>query len=133
MFSVKIPGSRYLLAMETVRGEWTLKILLDNNTEAEGKISAMNKRAIHSQMEALLKEVKIQVSPVQIDLMHKDLTTQAAHLLQEGGGEGTVDKGNDLTGVNTKIKEILESFSKLEDKIDAMNDRLERLEQMSTS
>ena len=132
MYTVKIPGSRYVLALDNVEGEWILKILLDNNVEARGIIPNINKRNLHAKIAPLLKEVNIQLSPVQIDIMHKELTHQAGDIF--GDSNETSHKSSvDLTAINNKIQSLETTIGNLEKKIDGLIDRLSRLERLSSN
>ena len=129
MYKVKIPGSRYILDLDNVDGVWVLKILLDSNVEAKTQVPNINKRNLHAKIAPLLKEVNIQLSPVQIDIMHKELTQQADEIF--GESNDSQNPSVDLTAINNKIHSLETTISNLEKKIDGLTDRLSRLERLS--
>ncbi len=120
---VKVPGTRYVCALETFQGQWFLRLKLSDHIEAEMPLYKLSKRTIHEGIGALLAQNQISVN----ELIHESLTNQIVSKL------GPLLKDDKLKGkgahfdTDTKM-ELEERILQLEQRIVSLEEKIEELE-----
>ncbi len=131
MYVAKIGGSRYVVSLESDQGQWFLRMKLDDVTEAEVPVTHMTKRALHTNIGTLFGRVNLQINSFQHDLLHKEIVGQITHLLASDGKED-VSTVSSEPEEDPRVDNLLEKVEQLEQNIKSLQDRVSRIEQLST-
>jgi len=134
MYIAKIPGTKYITSLESQGGQWFLRLKLDDVVEAEEDIDQLSKRAIHSNLEKLFKQVGLQVNNFQVDLIHKELVAQISHLLLQEQHQTTKPQpvdGETSNKQDPRVDTLLNRIAELEKMVKTLSDRVERMETLS--
>ena len=120
---VKIPGTRYVCALETFQGQWFLRLKLAGHIEAEMPLYKLSKRTIHEGIGALLAQNQISVN----ELIHESLTNQIVSKL------GPLLKDDKLSGrgeqIDSETKMALEErILQLEQRVVSLEEKIKELE-----
>ncbi|MHA2248712.1 MAG: hypothetical protein ACXAD7_00045 [Candidatus Kariarchaeaceae archaeon] len=132
MYIAKIAGSRYLVSLESDQGQWFLRMKLDDVVEAEVGVTHMTKRALHTNLGTLFGKVNVQVNSFQHDLLHKEIVAQITHLLARDQEEGVPTIVAEPLE-DPRVGELMKRVEKLEATIDTLEERIGRVENLSSS
>ena len=121
----KVPGTRYICALETFQGQWFLRLKLADHIEAEMPLYKLSRRTIHEGIGALLAQQQIPVN----ELIHESLThqivSQLGPLLKDdrrgaAAQEPSTDLKNDF---EERILQLEKRITTLEERIEALEKR----------
>ncbi|MDH5401650.1 MAG: hypothetical protein OEZ01_15645 [Candidatus Heimdallarchaeota archaeon] len=132
MYSAKVQGTKYNCSLENDNSQWYVRIKLGDVVEGEVQVTHMTKRAIHGNLGSLFQKVNLNVNSFQHDMIHKEIVSQAIHLMaKEGKGEEATT--HDEPYVDPRIDGLVDKVTKLEKTVSELLDRVNRLEALSNS
>lgn len=134
MYIAKIPGTKYITSLESQGGNWYLRLKLDGVVEAEEEIDQLGKKSIHKHLNQLFDQVSLQINSFQVDLIHKELVAQIAHLLtqdQQSSKSAKSSTSDDGPRYDPRVDPLLDRIEKLENLVSTLKDRVERMESLS--
>ncbi len=131
MYLSKIAGTKLVCALENDQGQWYLRIKLGNSVEAEVPVTHMTKRAILANLQTVFMAANVPINDFQLNLIHKDLTSQISHLLAKDGKESKEEKKElEEKKEDPRIDNLLDKIDKLEKTIKTLEERIERVENL---
>ena len=133
MYSAKIPGTKYLASLESVRGQWCVRLKLDDVVEAEEDVPQLNKRTIHSSLGNLFRKVNLPINSFQHDLITNEITDQISHLTSPTQSEGAKEWVSDAPKEDPRVDELLAKLDVLESHLKTLEERIERIEALKSS
>ncbi len=125
MYSTKIMGTKYETVIEQDSGMWYVRIKLNGNVEAEEALPQMTHTFLEKKLKNVLDEVRIVLNDLQFKMLMDNLVNQFPHLMEKEAN------GDDSSPEQLKKIEQLENTIKsLQQTIDTLVSRIERLEQL---
>lgn len=126
MYETKIPGTRYICALASIKGQWLIQIKLDNIVEAQAVVKDLSERGIRDNINTVLSEVSLYLNDFIVEQITKDITNQARILLQEVEATSSAKQGE-----NSSSNDFSEKFEKIMERIELLEQRVNRLEKLS--
>ena len=83
MYETKIPGTRYSIALENVKGQWMIQIKLDGIIESDIVLKELSDMGILNNIRYVVKAVNLYINDFMVDQIAKELTEQANILFRE--------------------------------------------------
>ena len=83
MYETKIPGTRYSIALENVKGQWMIQIKLDGIIESDVVVKELSEISILNNIRSAVKAVNLYINDFMVDQIAKELTEQANILFRE--------------------------------------------------
>ena len=124
MYEIKVPGTRYTVALINVKGQWMIQIKLDDIVEADVLVKDISERGIRENIKSVVSEVNLYVNDFMLDQLTKEITEQAQILFREV--EATVVRETHKT--HTEMSAVEETIIQIVKRIEVIEERIRRLE-----
>ncbi|RMG26133.1 MAG: hypothetical protein D6732_21560 [Methanobacteriota archaeon] len=125
MYSTKIMGTKYETVVEQDGGMWYVRIKLNGNVEAEEPLPQMTANFLEKKLKNILGETRIVLNDLQFKMLMDNLMNQFPHLLEKE----TKDDDSSPEQLK-KIEQLENTIKSLQETIDTLVSRIERLEQL---
>ncbi len=125
MYSTKIPGTKYEVAIERDGGIWYIRVKLYGNVESEEVLPQITQTILEKKLMNVLKEVNVHLNDLQFKMLFTTLTNQLPHLVKDDTPDAVLPSPEQLK----KIDELEKTVKSLEKTIETLLSRIERLEE----
>ena len=120
----KVPGTRYVCALEIYQGQWVLRLKLGDSVEAEIPLYKLSRRTIHEGIGALLAQQQIQVNELIHEQITNQIVSQLGPLLKEDRSSGISSGSADTvtsSDLETRILDLEKRIAALEEKVEMLS------------
>ncbi len=127
MYETKIPGTRYSIALENVKGQWMIQIKLDGIIESDIVVKELSDMAILNNIRYVVKAVNLYINDFMVDQIAKELTEQANILFREvpGSAPASAPAGSAPAPEMSAIEQTLIGIVK---RLEALEERVKKIE-----
>jgi len=122
MYETKIPGTRYVCALTSIKGQWMIQMKLSGNVEAQTLVKDLSERGIRDNIRTVTSEVNLVINDFLIEQIVKDIATQAEILLKE------ISATASHTPIQQNVSEFEDVITQIKGRLDLLEERIKRIE-----
>lgn len=129
MYETKIPGTRYSIALENVKGQWMIQIKLDGIIESDVVVKELSDMAILNNIRSVVKAVNLYINDFMVDQIAKELTEQANILFREVQASAAAPASAPVRGPpSPDISAIEQTLIGIVKRLETLEERVKKIE-----